>query len=329
MTTKTMRAVHIVAPGRPEFVEIPVPELRRGCGLVRPLMIAVCGSDVRSVYYAPAEEYPLAVTRGGHEIIARIEALPGPAPGLREGQVVMALVAGDLGMSEYVLAPVENLLPLPEGRPLEQLLMAQQLGTVIFGCKRLPSVVGLDAAVIGQGSVGLFFDAMLRRLGARRVVAMDLLDTRVEAARKAGATHAFNNGRCDPVATVKEMLEGQLTDLVVEAAGEPETINLMPSLVKERGTILSFGLLHGPHTIPFNYYNLYRKSCALLTVGGGTAQEPGRKSVRQALDMIGRGEIDVSWMVTHRFPFDRVKEAYEMARTRADGAIKVVVQMPE
>jgi len=323
-----MRAIRIMAPGRPEFVEVPVPEVKPGLGLVRPLLIALCGSDVRLVYYAPVEEYPLEVARGGHEIIARIEALGSSAPGLRVGQIVMALVPADAGMSEYLTTPLENLLPLPEGRPLEHLLMAQQLGTVIYGCKRLPNIIGMDAVVIGQGSVGLFFDVMLRRLGAQRVIAMDVVDSRVEAGRRLGATHAFNNSRVDAVSTVEEITEGRLADLVVEAAGEPETIGMMSDFVKERGFILSFGLLHGPHTISFDYYNLYRKTCTLLSLGGGTAAEPGRKSVRQALDLIARGEIDVSGMATHRFPFDRVKEAYELARTRADGAIKVVVEMP-
>jgi L-iditol 2-dehydrogenase len=205
--------------------------------------------------------------------------------------------------------------------------MAQQLGTVIFGCKRLPNILGKDAVVIGQGSVGLFFDVMLRRLGAARVIAMDVVGSRVEAGRRFGATHSFNNSRVDPIAEVKEITEGRLADLVVEAAGEPATINLMSELVKENGLLLGFGMLHGPHTIPFNYFNIYRKTCTLVCATG-TAGEPGRTSIRQALDLIGRGEIDVSDMVTHRFPFERVREAYELARTRADGVIKAVVEMP-
>ena len=358
MKKSTMRAIRVMAPGRVEFVEAPVPEPRPGFGLIQPLLIAVCGSDVRSVYYAPVEEYPLAVARGGHEIIGRIEALGGPQPGLKVGQIVLSLVPGDAGMAEYLTTAVENLLPLPnaaprssdfsrygvttevvttggrssrpdlpEGKPLEHLLMAQQLGTVIFGCKRLPNILGKDAVVLGQGSVGLFFDVMLRRLGAARVIAMDVVDSRVEAGRRFGATHALNNSRVDPLATVKEITEGRLADLVVEAAGEPATIGLMSELVKENGLLLGFGMLHGPHTIPFNYFNIYRKTCTLVCATG-TAGEPGRTSVRQALDLIGRGEINVSDMVTHRFPFERVREAYELARTRADGVIKAVVEMP-
>ena len=56
--------------------------------------------------------------------------------------------------------------------------------------------------------------------------------------------------------------------------------------------------------------------------------DPRRESFWQALDLIARGEIDVSPMLTHRFPFERLGEAYELARTRDDGAIKVVIEMP-
>ena len=76
-------------------------------------------------------------------------------------------------MAEFYLAPIENVLPLPAGKTPEELLMAQQLGTVIYACKKLPSVIGKTAVVIGQASAGLWFDVMLKRLGARRIVALD------------------------------------------------------------------------------------------------------------------------------------------------------------
>jgi len=321
-----MRATHIVARGQVEFVDIPVPEAGPGMALVRPLMWAICGSDVRLVFYAPEEEYPLTAGQSGHEIIAQVEAINGQAEGVAVGDVVLALRPGDVGMCEYFVTEVENLLPLPKSRSFEESLMAQQLGTVIFACKRLPSLLGLNAAVvIGQGSAGLFFDAMLRRLGVERVIAVDVKEARLAAGLRFGATDVIHGAQDDPLAAVTALTGGQLADLVVEAAGEPETINLMPTLVRESGLLLSFGIPRGPHTFALNYYELFRKKAHLLS-SDGTAAEPGRKSIRMALDLVGRGEIDVSGMVTHRFPFERVGEAYELARSREDRAIKVVVQ---
>jgi L-iditol 2-dehydrogenase len=290
-------------------------------------MLAICGSDVRIVYYAPEEEYPYPVGRNGHEIIAEVEVLNGPAEGVAEGDLVLALKHGEAGMCEHFVTAVENLLPLPKGRSLEELLMAQQLGTVIYASKRLPNVMDMTAVVIGQGSAGLFFDAMLPRLGVARVIALDVVEARLVAGLRMGVDHAINNGVVDPVKAVEELTGGCLADLVVEAAGEPETINLTPRLVKECGLIMSFGVPRGPLLMPYDYHALFRKKPHWIS-SDGTVFEPGRVSVRTALDLIGRGEIDASGMVTHRLPFERVGEAYELARTREDGAIKVVVDMP-
>ena len=323
-----MRAVHIVAPGQLEIVEVPSPVPGPNQALLRPRLIALCGSDVRVCYYAPREDYPWAVGRNGHEIIARIEAINGDPRGLRVGDLVLALIPGEAGMAEAFITDLDNLLPLPPGPPLEHLLMAQQLGTVIYACKRLPNLIGKDAVVIGQGSAGLFFDALLRRLGLERVIALDNREARLEAARRFGASHVVHTEREDALAAVSAITSGALADLVVEAAGEPETINLAPHLVKPYGWICSFGVPRGPHVFPFDYYTLFRKRCYWFS-SDGTVGEPGRASIRQALGMIARGELDVSGLVTHRFPFERVREAYELARTRDDGAIKIVVEIAE
>jgi len=321
-----MRAIQFVAPGRSEFVDVPIPETSPSCALVRPLLLSLCGSDVRSAYYAPADEYPQPVGRGGHEVIARVETLDGATEGVAVGDLVLALVPGDEGMAEYFCTHTANLLPLPAGRPPEQLLMAQQLGTVIHACKRLPNVVGRDVAVIGQGSAGLFFNAMLRRMGAARIIAMDVVEARVAAAAEFGATHALNNSKVDPIVAIDAITAGRMADIVVEAVGEPDTINLMPKLVREEGHLLSFGIPRGPHVFAFDYFSLFRKKC-LLTSSDGTIREAGRTSTRMALDLIASGQIDVRPMLTHRIKFSRVEQAYELARSRADGVIKIVIDM--
>jgi threonine dehydrogenase-like Zn-dependent dehydrogenase len=204
--------------------------------------------------------------------------------------------------------------------------MAQQLGTVVLACKRLPNMVGKRAVVIGQGSAGLFFNAMLSRLGARQIVALDVVEARVAAAERFGATCSLDISGADPVAAVKEATGGQLGDLVVEAVGEPETINLMPKLVREGGTIMAFGIPRGPYRLEFDYFSLFLKKC-VLTSSAGSVHEPGRVSTRMALDLIAGGQVDATPMLTHRLPFSRAPEAYELARSRADGVIKIVIDM--
>ena len=141
-----------------------------------------------------------------------------------------------------------------------------------------------------------------------------------------GATHTVTNLGIDALQTVDEITEGRLADLVVEAAGEVETINLTAHLAKVGGHLLYFGLARA-NSFNFDFWTFFRKYCYTTTSGESTF-EPGARSFRMALNLIARAEIDVTPLLTHRFPFERVMDAYELARTREDGAIKAVIEMP-
>ena len=321
-----MRAVQIIAPGKAEFVKASAPELEPGHALMRTMLLSLCGSDVHLLHHLPTEEYPLQVGTTGHEVIGVVEAVDAPDSGLKVGDVALTLAPYQNAMAEFYLAPLEDVMVLPEGMPLEHGLMAQQLGTVIYACKRLPNIMGRDAVVIGQGSAGLHFDAMLRRMGAERVIGLDVKDARVAAGLKFGATHTLNNAEVDALEAVQEITDGKLAGVVIEAAGEVESINLAPHLVRLGGNLLFFGV---PRATDFNFdfWTLFRKYC-YTTTSGASAFEPGRTSFKMALDLIAKGAVDVAPMLTHRLAFDQVMDAYELARTRDDGVIKIVIEMP-
>lgn len=215
-----MKAVQVVAPGEAIFIDVPAPELQPGHAIVRPLKLSLCGSDIRMLHYAPPESYPFPPGTTGHEMVGVVEQADDPGGAIQPGQLTLTLAPGHRAMCEYYLAAFEHVLPLPEGQPLEHLLQAQQLGTVLYACKRLPNLLGKDVAVIGQGSAGLWFDYQLRRMGARRVIAIDLEPYRLDVATSFGATDTLYNGSTDPVQAIEQMTQGKMVDLVVEAAGE-------------------------------------------------------------------------------------------------------------
>ena len=323
---KKMFAAQVVSRGEIEIITTRKPELLPDHAVVRSMILSVCGSDLHRLLCLPEEDYPLVPGTSGHEMIGIVEAVDAPGSEIRTGDVVIALAPNDNAMAEYFLAAREDILPIPEGSDVERMLMAQQLGTVIHACKRLPDLTGKDAAVIGQGSAGLFFDFMLRRLGVQRVIGIDLEPARIGAAKKFGATHGVHVSSTDAYEAVMKITDGQLVDLVVEAAGESDAINLTPKLVKVYGQLLFFGVPR-LRTFSFDFYTFFRKYCYTNSISG-TAKEPGRVSVRSALNVIAGGEIDVRSMITHRFPFEQVREAYELVRTRTDGVIKVIIEMP-
>ena len=334
-----MRAVQIISRGRTKIIQTPVPDVPERQTLVQPLLLSICGSDLRKIYYLPDSAYPLAPGVSGHEVIGRVVSLNhGPknkdseslrcAEGpVKEGDIVLALIPKqENAMAEYVTTEIENLLPLPTGTPAAHLVLAQQLGTVIYACKLLRDISGKDVVVIGQGSAGLFFNTMLRRLGAKKVVSMDLSETRLSMGRYFGADIAFNNHTADPIETVVREFGPQLADLVVEAVGEPETINLAPRLVKKGGNLLFFGVPHDPD-FTFDFWNWYNACVTSISIRG-SGNDPDKSAFFQALELISSGEVMVGPMITHTFTFEEVEKAYELAHTRQDGAGKVLVKMP-
>jgi L-iditol 2-dehydrogenase len=329
-----MRASRIVRRGEVAFVEVTPQTPGPGEVIVRPVCLSLCGSDIFHYLYMADEAYPQAVGTSGHEMVGNVEAVGSGVAGIETGMQVLALSPDQTAMTEQYRAKAECVLPLPKGRPLEELLMAQQLGTVVYAVRRLPNVVGATAAVIGQGSAGIFWAQMLRRLGCSRVVVMDLREARVTAGRRFGADMAFNNGERDPREAVREATGGRGADIVVEAAGEPDSVNLAARLVKERGILCYFGIPHAKRTVPeyrdgfpFDYDTFFRSHAVTFTTSGAML-DPDKSSFRIALDLIARGDVDARGMVTHRVPFHDLSRAYELARTGADGAVKVLVDMP-
>jgi NADPH:quinone reductase len=322
-----MRATQVIARGRAEFITLPEPPLTPGHILVRTLYVALCGSDVHRLYYARDEQYPFPPGTSGHEVIGRVEAVAAPESGIRVGDLALVLSPVENAMCEWFVAAAEDVIVLPPSEhSLPEMLMGQQLGTAVFAAKYLPNLVGQDVAIIGQGSAGLFLDHMCRRLGARHVIGLDLHAARLAVAAHFGATHAVDNSRQDGLQAVREITGGRLCDVVIEAAGDIDAIRLAPQLVRQFGRLHFFGVPRGSR-FEFDFETFYRKYC-LTQCLAGAGNEPGRTSIRQALDMIASGDIDVRPAITHHLPFERVLEGYEMAYTGADGCIKIVIDMP-
>ena len=134
MTAK-MDKLQIVGRGKAEFVRTSFPELVAGHAIVQPKYVTLCGSDVWMLSHAPEAAYPFPPGTTGHEVIAEIVELGDGLEGHAVGDFVLAIAPDHRAMAEQYLTPKENLLKLPAGKSREELLMAQQLGTVLYACK--------------------------------------------------------------------------------------------------------------------------------------------------------------------------------------------------
>ena len=232
---------------------------------------------------------------------------------------VLALPAGQDGMAERFLTPVDHLFRVPE-YPIEQMVMAQPLATVISGAQKLTNAVAGDVVVIGQGGIGLMFDILLRRMGARRAVGVELMPARRAAAERFGTTQVVDGTAADVVARIRDALDGGLADTVIDATGKPEAINLCAKVLRSRGEILFFGGLKR-RTFTFDFYAFHSKQPETRFSGVGS-----RPMFELAINLIARGDVDVSGIITHRFPLAEVAQAYDAAHTRAHESIRVAVE---
>ena len=319
-----MKAARWVAVGRVVCEEVPRPSPADGEILVRTAYTSICGSDLHSVYGgAPPPSVPAG--HPGHESVGEVVAsrCPGYEPGDRV-LTVPHFVAGRC-MAEYQALPGTACIRLPDSAPLSHLLMAQQLGTVIYALRRHPlDLVGREVAVIGQGSAGAFFTFLLKRAGAAHVLVSDKSPARLAYSRQLGADLAVDASQGDFRSAVLEATGGRGADLVVEAVGSRETFPLSLELAANRATVLWFGLPEGTDDYPFSFGEFFRKFLTAYAISG-TQGEPGFGSFRYALRLIAGGAIDVTPLLSHVLPIDEVEKAYQIAHDRTDGALKVSV----
>lgn len=320
-----MKAVQIVSRGQPQFVDAPKPQLEDGHALIKTRYLSLCGSDIRYIYHHLEERYPTAPGTTGHEVVGIIEAISPNNAGFQVGDKVLALAPNHQAMAEYYLAPIEYLLKLDDNIPLEHQVQAQQFGTVLYSAKQLPDIQGKTVAVIGQGSAGLWFNYILRDLGAEKIIALDLKAYRLQLSQHYGATHRLHNADMDPTEAIQSINHGELADVVVEVAGETSSIALAVDIVKDSGFILYFGVPRF-ETLDFPFLKYFYK-CITAKTSVHATREVGHTSTQKALDLITSGAVDVTPMITHTFPFSDVMQAYELHRLQDEGAVKIVIDM--
>ena len=319
-----MRAARLVTPRKWELLDVEKPMATEEMMLVRVERVAICGTD-KPAFIGLSPTYPVDLGRTGHEGIGIVECCTSGE--FDEGDRIL-LWGFDRGLfQEYVLALPNSCVLLPEDKDPEVVLMSQLLGTVIHCFYKLGNVINQTVVVLGQGPVGQLFNATLRNLGAKHIVAVDVLDHRLAVAKEMGATHTRNPDRDDVIEAVSDLTSGRLADIVVEAVGKEKTFNQCTKLTKHSGSIVYFGVPNKENQeglMRLKFLELFTKEIEIITSVGPNPME----DYTIALDWITQGRLDVRPMLTHVWDFERIQEAFELAfdHPESDGALKVILK---
>jgi alcohol dehydrogenase len=344
-----MRAIVYHGPGRKAWEEVPDPEIiGDGDAIVRVDAVTICGTDLHIL----KGDVP-AVRQGrilGHEAVGTIEdvgdGIQTLAPGdrvlvscisacgtcrfCREGRYGQCLGTGgwilghkiDGTQAEYVRVPFADTSTyrIPGGLTDEEVLMlADILPTgyevgVLNGNVRPGDIV----AVVGAGPVGLAAITGAQMFSPSHIVAIDLSDARLEAAKHFGADVTVNDSRENPLSVIKNLTGRLGADVSIEAVGTPATFELAVKLVRPGGRIANVGVHGAPATLDLE--DLWIKDITITTGLVDTYSTP------TLLRLVASGQINANRFITHHFGLDEFDEAYDVFGRAADtGALKVVL----
>ncbi len=323
-----MKAARLAAPQKFEFVDVPEPETQEGFAKIKIEAVSVCGSDIHGIYHAPRaeEEYPLAPGVPCHEIAGTV--VESRMPEVKEGQRVIVLpTRGEGGLAEYITQSALRVIPVPDHGSIDDWVMCQHTGTVLFSAKHWGNPAGQRIAVLGQGGIGLSFTMIAEAQGAEQVIGIDKLDYRLKKALEVGATHTVNPTTEDLFGTLDEITKGQGVDVIVDASGDPEGFETCIKAVKPYGTFLNFSLT-GPikEKVSFVHADWMAKQCKIIPTQIARTDQPS-KEIREMVALKDRGWVDPAKLKTHNLKFDDVQKAYDMYANYEDNVVKVVMSV--
>ena len=320
--------------------EVPIPEPGINDVLIKVRRSAVCGTDVHIYEWdAWAQKHikpPLVV---GHEFAGTVAAVGSNVHDFKEGDVVSGeghLVCGvcrnclagrrhlcarpsGVGIdrpgafAEYLCIPVGNVWYADRAIPMELLACFDPLGNATHTALSF-DLVGEDVLITGAGPIGLMATAIAKHVGARYVVVTDVNPYRLDLACKMGATLTLDVTRQKVEDAQKQLHMREGFDVGLEMSGYPAAFRSMLANMCHGGRIALLGIL--PSDTAIDWDQVIFSSLFIKGIYGREMFETWYKMTT----MIQSG-LDVTPVLTHRFPIDAYEEAFEVVRSRNCGKV--------
>ena len=326
-----MKIARLVAPRKFEFQTVTDPVMGENESIIKLERWSICGTDIRAAYGQELSEdkYPLGIGEPCHELAGTIVDTKDNNLKIGDRAIVFPTVGGYGGLVEFLSLPSSNIVKLPSHGDLSEWVVCQPASTAMYGCKSIGSWIGKTVAIIGQGGIGLSFTAMISKLGAERIIACDNLSYRLKYAKQFGATDCVNGNEVALDEKVRELTNGVMVDVVVDAAGYSNSFEIAPKLLKREGLFILFGIHHevdsSNKVLSSESVNeLIRNEIVIKSIGPAGRANP-TEHIREMIRLKERGWWNPANLITHNMKLNQVNEAYDMYEKRKDNIIKVVM----
>ena len=340
-----MKAAVFYNPKEPlEVKNVEIPKITSKEVLVKIKSCGICRGDVQRLEGLIKVKTPMIL---GHEPAGIIAEVGSEVKGFSEGENVAVVavgcgecyyciegkdnvcdnIAGGLGIgrngcyAQYAAVSPRQLYKLPKGIPVETgSIIGSSTGTAFHAIRTANVSLGDIAVVFGTGCLGTQAIQLLKLMGAI-VIAVDIIDEKLEIAKKLGADVIINAKRRDPVKEVKSLTESRGADAAFEFIGLPQTIGQAINAVKKGGVIIDIGSIMEPITLkmmPFVDEGLsLSKELTLKTVSDFT-----RADISKFMGIIDKVDFDLG---TAKVPLSEINRGFKMKK---EGNCLRVLVMP-
>ena len=325
--------------------DVDVSEVEAGEVLIKIKAATTCGTDLKIFQRGYVEKVIKLPTVFGHEWAGEVvevgEGLEWPKQGMRvrAGNSApclhcMMCTRGNYNLcenmiwlwgayAEYIKVPARmvlvNLQVIPQHVSYEEAAITEPLACVLHGAEKVGVKLGDTVAIIGAGPIGLLHLLTAKKNGAEKVISIDLVEERLNFAKKLGADETINAVKENVVEKVRQLTGGYGADVVIEAIGLPQTWEQALKLVRKGGSVLEFGGCPPGTEITVDTEQLHYGE---ITVHGAFHATP--LHFKKALNLIASGTIDVKPLITKKIGLEEIAEAFKILSTTKN-EIKIAV----
>ncbi|MBP7402964.1 MAG: galactitol-1-phosphate 5-dehydrogenase [Clostridia bacterium] len=329
------------------YEDVPMPSVRDDEVLVRVRACSICGSDVHGMDGSTGRRIPPVIM--GHEASGTIETVGTGvrdfAPGdrvtfdstvycgdcyfCRRGEInlcdnrrVLGVSCGEYNypgaFAEYIAVPRRVLYRLPDAVSFERAAMVEPLSIAFHALRRSPVSLGDTAVVVGAGMIGSLVIQLLHTAGCGRIIAVDLVQEKLDLAKKLGADVCLRSDQTDVPAEIARLTEGRGADVAFEVVGIAATLRTAIASLRKGGSLTLVGNLSP--TAEFAYQAVVTRQLTLYGSCSSAGEYP------ECLSLIASGKADVDSFISAVAPLSEGADWFRRLKAGEPGLMKVILR---
>lgn len=337
-----MKAAVFESSGRIEIQDFPIPEPAAGEVRIKVLGCGVCGTDAH-IYSGDIRnaEPPVVL---GHEIYGQVDDLAETVGGLQIGDPVVVdpfIYCGTCdsckrgeyrfceretfvgyhrqgGFAQYTCIPEANIYKIAASIGAKEAILAETLSTVLAGLSRLQPEAGRSVLILGAGTVGLIWNALVKTSLPVTLIQSELVPLRREKAERLGADLVLSPRETDLRQEVRRLCPKGV-DYLIDATGSTAAIEEALPLLGRGGTFLSFGICPEEERLSLSLNWFYHRQARFLT-----SRRPPRE-MQRAIELLEHERLSLSDLVTGVYPLEKIESAFQRFAGAKDQEIKMMI----